>query len=194
MWQIYTQSLHDSINCATDTCSEKPSPKPKIHPRFLTFFNGLYRWTRLLESGGQVGRISLSLRALKFNHLKSLILTIDGQHYTLQAGGGDQAITWDMNSSQKLSLVGEFEAGTAPELFVPDSPGPLALFDWIFDSVPSGGGTGEFYWVPKSGAKTRQQFPNGQSKEYKVEIRLPDGTALDRHSLNIGPCWRQVSR
>jgi type VI protein secretion system component VasK len=192
MWQITEQSLRDSINCAGDSCSEKPNSKIKLQPRFLAFFNGLYHWDRLLESGGQVGRISLSLRALKFNQLKSLSLTIDDQHFPLQAGGDARTITWDVNSSQKLSLDGEFDAGTAHELFSPESPGHWALFDWLNDS--ESGGSGEFYWVPKSGTSTKQHFPNGQSKDYKVEIQLQGGAALDRRSLNIGPCWPLVAK
>jgi type VI secretion system protein ImpL len=191
MW-VTEQSLHDSINCAGDSCSEKANSKIKLHPSFLPFFNGLYHWDRLLESGGQVGKISLSLRALKFNQLKSLILTIDGQPFNLPAGGDAHTITWDVNSSQKLSLVGEFESGTAPELFIPDSPGRWALFDWLNNS--EGGGGGEFLWVPRSGTSAKQHFQNGQPKDYKVEIQLQGGAALDRRLLNIGPCRSQVSR
>ncbi|MDR3719922.1 MAG: ImcF-related family protein [Bryobacteraceae bacterium] len=192
MWQVYDQSLRDSVNCAGDTCSEKPNPKFKLQPRFLAFFNGLYHWDRLLESGGAVGRISLSLRAVKFNQLKSLSLTIDDQHFTLPAGGDARTITWDVNSSQKLSLDGEFEAGTAHELFSPEAPGRWALFEWLDNS--EGGGGGEFYWVPKSGVSTRQHFPNGQPKDYKVEIQLQGGSALDRRFLNLGACSPQASR
>ncbi len=191
MWPLYEQSLRDSVICG-DTCLEKPSPKFKVQPRFLAFFNSLYQWDRLLESGGQLGRISLSLRALKFNQLKSLNLAIDDQHFSLQAGGDARNIIWDLNSSQRLSLDGEFDSGTAHELFSPESAGRWALFEWLFNS--ESGYAGEFYWVPKSGTTTRQHFSNNQTKEYKIEIRLTGGLALDRRSLNLGACSSQVSR
>jgi type VI secretion system protein ImpL len=188
MWTLQ-KSLGDSLDCSGYKCGEKPNPKTKLRPGFLSFFNGLNIWSRLLESGGQLGMIQLSLRAKPFNGLKTLSLKIgDKTPQTLQAGGEPVWIIWDARSPHNFILDGVFDAGEAPVLFSPDVPGPWALFEWIFDSEVGSGGSDGFRWVPRSGAKTQQHFSNNRTKEYKIEIRGPDERPLDRRSLAVGPC------
>jgi type VI secretion system protein ImpL len=188
------QPFRHRLDCDRGGCSET-SPKPMYQKKFKSFFSGLNNWSNLLSSGGQLGRISLSMEAKQFNGLKTLVLSIDGRPVTLQAGGEAVTVPWDVRSSQELRLAGDFDAGREPNLFSPNHSGPWALFDWIFDSEDDSHDTGVFHWVPMSGRTTKQYFSdNKTSKEYKIEIDWPDKRALSRRSLAVGSCVQPMAK
>ena len=101
-------------------------------------------------------------------------------------------LSWDLRNSQSLKITGDFEGAPGEILFT--LQGRWALFGWLYgDSLPESRRSGVFHWILRFGQKTPQTLGNGQTKEYKIEVRSGD-RLLDLPSLQLGPCRFPVAR
>ncbi len=195
MWQFYNDALRESLECQGADCSVKSSPKFNLSGSFVEFFRGLNRWSRLLYGGTPDPIVRLQVRATTINHLKQMELVVDDQRLTLPAGANEyQNFSWDLRKAQKLQGFGTFEGEPkVQDLFRID--GHWALFQWFFDVKKGSGGSDGFTWLPRQGEKMAAVMDNGNTKEYKLEIRMGDGSGrpLDLRSLGTGSCVAPVA-
>ncbi|MCU1238696.1 MAG: ImcF domain protein, partial [Candidatus Solibacter sp.] len=185
MWTFYKNYLADSLDCQDTGCTLKSRPRYKLSPGFVHFFSALNNWSHLLFGAGRgPGGVRLLGRAIRFNNLKQLEISIDGQKVTLSPDRQDmQPINWDPTRSQALQILGTFEGDPQPQRLILAS-GPWAIFEWLFDTEPGEGLT----WLPRSGATMAMKLANGNNMKYKLEIRWGDGSnrPLDMRSLLVG--------
>jgi type VI secretion system protein ImpL len=195
MWQFYNDALRESLDCQGADCSAKSNPKFNLSSGFIEFFRGLNRWSRLLYGGTQDPIVRLQIRASTINHLKQMELVVDDQRLTLPAGANEyQNFSWDLRKAQKLQGFGTFDGEPkVQDLFRID--GRWALFQWFFDVKKGSGGADGFTWLPRQGEKMAAVMDNGNTKEYKLEIRMGDGSGrpLDLRSLGNGSCVAPVA-
>jgi type VI protein secretion system component VasK len=175
-------------------CVLKSNPKFKLSPGFVQYFTALNNWSRLLYGAGRgaPGGMRLQARALRFNNLKQIEITIDGQKVTLAADRGDlQPVNWDVTRANSFQVFGTYEGDPAAQrLFA--SSGPWAIFEWLSATEPNEGLT----WLPRAGPNVPMRLANGSNLKYKLEIRWGDGSnrPLDLHSLQIGTCPPAVTK
>ena len=187
MWQFYNSYLKDSLDCLDTSCTLKSNPRYKLSSGFVHFFSALNNWSHLLFGsgrGGPGGGVKLVGRAIRFNNLKQLDISIDGQKVTLSPDRQDlQPINWDPSRSQSLQVYGTFEGDPQPQRLILAN-GPWAIFEWLFDTEAGEGLT----WLPRSGATMAMKLANGNNMKYKLELRWGDGSnrPLDMRSLLVG--------
>ena len=186
LWVFYKNYLADSLDCLDSGCMLKSHPRYKLSPAFVHYFSALNNWSHLLFGNGRggPGGVRLLARAIRFNGLKQLDISIDNQKVTLTPDRAEmQPIVWDPARSQSLQIYGMFEGDPQPQRLIL-AQGPWAIFEWLFDTEAGEGLT----WLPRSGATMAMKLANGNNMKYKLEMRWGDGSnrPLDMRSLVVG--------
>ena len=184
MWKVYNETLRDSLDCAGPDCVLRSSPRFNLPDNFVKFFRTLNRWDRILYGVTADPVMHLQLRATSQNHVKALELQLDDQRISLPVGAEFQNVTWDLRKGQKLQVAGTFEGeAQGQDLFRTD--GRWAIFRWLYDAENGSGGPAGFTWLPRVGLTTPAQLPNGNTKQYSLEIKSGDGKYLELPALGV---------
>ncbi len=170
--QFYENTLKSLVDKQGNQYVAKPGSK--VSPEFLTFFNRAMAFSgALYKNGAQAPSLTYSMRALPFEGLKSVTLSLDGQVLKSgPAGGQSQDFTWPGTSVQKAALSGN-AGGTEFGYITYDGLWAAFRFFGDADSYPPSGTGYQLSWVPRQGKSNQPtRLDNGKTLTLPFQLEL----------------------
>lgn len=193
---FFESSLKNYLDRNGNVFTRKPDSKVQVTDAFLRFFNRAMAFSgALYKTNGQNPQLGYSMKALPFEVLKNLTLSIDGQ--TLKAtpnGGQSQEFTWPGASVHGARLSGAV-GGEEAEFNVQEGLWAAFRFFGDADQFAPTGNTYSLKWIPKSGQSNQPTRIGGKVVTLPFQLDLKGAPPVFQKGYLSGfQCVSEVAR